>query len=161
MIIELEKWLKNRLFLIKQKDPKNKTKTRNWSFVSSVLKNYIKVYSFVIYLFIYFSVLPSQHDNLPVPISFIHLGGDWGGTMWVKSLAQGLNTVSSSRDYPQPCDHESNALTSAPQCPTTIKQTRLCRSSVPPQQKITFMESGLNAKGIEMGTGDGHYGREP
>ena len=33
------------------------------------------------------SVLPSQHDNLPVPILF---APGWGGTMWVKSLAQGL-----------------------------------------------------------------------
>ena len=34
-----------------------------------------------------------------------------------------------------------------------VKQTRLCRrSSVPPQQKVYIVESGLHAKEIEMGT---------
>ena len=65
------------------------------------------------------SVLPSQHDKLPVPISFFTWGGG-GGTMRVKSLAQGISRPNELKSWqnPQSCDHESNTLTSAPRCPT-------------------------------------------
>ena len=39
------------------------------------------------------SVLPSQHDNNAGTHFFFSPG--WGGTIWVKSLAQGLNTMGS------------------------------------------------------------------
>ena len=79
------------------------------------------VFFFFFFLWEY-ATLPVQrrlfylHRSITCQYLFLFSPG-WGGTMWVKSLAQGLNTVSSSRDYnPQPYDYESNALTSALQC---------------------------------------------
>ena len=61
--------------------------------------------------------LPSQHDNLPVPIPFIHLGGEeqCGLRVLLRDSTQWAQVVASTH---KPCYHESNALTSAPRCHT-------------------------------------------
>ena len=54
----------------------------------------------------------TNESVLPFQLVHIFFSSEWGETMRVKSLAQGLNTKSLSHgQYPQPCEHESNALT--------------------------------------------------